>query len=259
MHLITYAVDGYTATITFNRPERLNAVNLELYEELRVALDSAEADRSIRVVVLTGGGRAFCAGADLKEHSSTGRTLDDKKRYAEAEQEVCGRLQMLRKPVIAGVNGYAIGAGAEIALSCDFVVMKESAEISFPETGLGTYIGGGLTYTLPLLVGIARARELVMLGRRLTGAEAKDLGLIYSVVSDHDFHGAITAIAAQLAEKAPLPISLAKRHINTFFQRTRKESLDQEAAALVQCMETADWREGINAFQEKRKPAFQGR
>ncbi len=259
MNLITFAAAHHTATITFNRPERLNAVSLPLYEELKHALTMAERDTSVRVVVLTGAGRAFCVGADLKEHGRAERTPDEKKIYAAAEQDVCDRVQTFPKPVIAAVNGYAIGAGAEIALSCDFVIMKDAAEMFFPETGLGTYVGGGLTYILPLLVGIARARELVLLGRRLNGVEAERIGLIHSSVPDHEFQDAITAIAARLAEKAPLPTALAKSHINTFFQRSRNESLEQEAAALVRCMETADWQEGVRAFQEKRKPVFQGR
>jgi enoyl-CoA hydratase len=256
---IRYAVSGHTARITLNRPQRLNAVTSELYEELLHALDAAEENRTVRVIVLTGEGRAFCVGADLKEHRAAERTPEQKRAYTMAEQSVCEQIQTSPKPVIAAVNGYALGAGAEIALSCDFVIMKETAEIGFPEISIGTYLGGGLTYTLPQLIGMAKARELVFLGKRLNGQQAVELGLIYSSAQDQDFEPAVADLSAQLSEKAPLPMSFAKSHFNSFHQRTRRESLDLEADALLRCMESEDWQEGIRAFHERRKPVFQGR
>ncbi len=256
---IRYDISDHTARISLNRPHRLNAVTSELYEELLRALDAAEEDRMVRVIVLTGEGRAFCVGADLKEHRVAERTPDQKRAYTMAEQEVCERIQTSPKPVIAAVNGYALGAGAEIALSCDFVIMRQSAEIGFPEISIGTYLGGGLTYTLPQLIGVARARELVFLGKRLNGQQAHDLGLIYASVPDQDFDSAVAGLSAQLSEKAPLPLSFAKYHFNSFHERSRREALDLEADALLRCMESEDWQEGIRAFHEKRKPVFQGR
>lgn len=256
---IRFSLADQTATISLNRPHRLNAVNLELYDELMRALEAVEGDRNIRVTVLTGEGRAFSVGADLKDHRVAGRTEEQKRMYAMAEQDVCERIQTFPKPIVAAVNGYALGAGAEMALSCDFVVMKEEAEIGFPETGIGTYLGGGLTYTLPLLVGMAKARELILLCKRINGRQAVDIGLIYAAAGEDDFAGVVAGLAAQLCEKAPIPISLAKSHLNSFFQRSRRDSLELEAEALLRCMDTEDWQEGVRAFHEKRKPIFQGR
>ena len=256
---IRFSLADHTATISLNRPQRLNAVTLELYDELLRALDAAEGNEAVRVIVLTGEGRAFSVGADLKEHRLADRTPEQKRIYTRAEQNVCERIQTSPKPVIAAVNGYALGAGAEIALSCDFVIMKETAEIGFPEIGIGTYLGGGLTYTLPQLVGMARARELVFLGRRINGRKALELGLVYASPQEREFEATVADLTSQLCDKAPIPMSFAKSHLNSFLHRTRRESLELEADALLRCMDTEDWQEGIRAFHEKRKPVFQGR
>src|SRR5262249_52874658 len=173
---ILYDVREGIAEIRLNRPHRLNAVVQELYSELAETLDLAEANRDVRVVLVTGEGRAFCVGADLKEHQA-GRTAFDRREYLRGEQVVCRRLMLLSKPVVAPVNGFALGAGAEMAVASDFVIMAKGARLGFPEIGLGSFLGGGITYSLPRLVGLAKARELVFLGERIDAEEAVRIGL----------------------------------------------------------------------------------
>ena len=145
---ILYDMRDGIAEIRLNRPHRLNAVTQTLYDELNDALSRAEADKDARVVLLTGEGRAFCVGADLKEHKA-GRTAFDRRQYLQGEQIVCKRLMLLKKPVIAAVNGFALGAGAEVALASDFVLMARSAQIGLPEISIGNFLGGGVTLLLP--------------------------------------------------------------------------------------------------------------
>jgi enoyl-CoA hydratase len=169
--------DGKIALIRLNRPERMNAVSLSLYRELAEALASLaeEAEEteqaSLRALILTGAGRAFCVGADLKSHGKAPPDAAWRQEYVEAAQEAARRLQRFPTPTIAAVNGHAIGAGLDLALSCDFVVVSDSAKLRFPEMSLGTFVGGGLTYTLSRRVGLARARELVLLCPMFGGPE----------------------------------------------------------------------------------------
>lgn len=258
LETIIYAVKGPIARITLNRPHRLNAVTRHLYNELMAAMTAAESNTDVRAIVLSGEGRAFCVGADLKEHGAARRTLEEKRDYASAEQEICFKIQNSPKPFVAAVNGYALGAGAEIALSCDFVVMRSDAEIGFPEISIGTYLGGGLTYILPRLVGMAKAKELIFLGRRINGDEAANAGLIYRSVAAEKFESEVHALLDRLATLAPIPLGIAKNHLHNHTQKEPEAALRAEADALLRCMETEDWSEGIRAFIEKRKPAFSG-
>ena len=203
---ILYDLRGGVAEIRLNRPHRLNAVVRQLYDELNRALGLAEADPGARVVVLTGEGRAFCVGADLKEHKA-GRTAFDRREYLRGEQLVCRRFLTLKKPVVAAVNGFALGAGAEMAIASDFILMAESARIGLPEIGIGAFLGGGVTHILPRLVGLAKARELVFLGRQIAGEEAVAIGLAHRVFPDAGFLDHVRVFAAELATKAPFPTS----------------------------------------------------
>jgi len=246
------------AEIRFNRPHRLNAVIEQLFRETLDALAEAEDDPAVRVVILTGEGRAFCVGADLKEHAKAARSNRQKREYLLLAQAVCARIHRLRKPVIAAVNGYALGAGAEMAVNADFVLMAESAQIGFPETSLGTFIGGGLTRVLPQLVGLAKARELVFLGQRITGSEAKAIGLATATFGDPTFRDEVYAFADRLAAQAPLSIALAKEQLNNGAQRDYDATLTIELEGVLACMMTRDWQEGIDAFAGKRRPVFRG-
>ncbi|KAA3655550.1 MAG: enoyl-CoA hydratase/isomerase family protein [Proteobacteria bacterium] len=254
---ILYEMKDGIAEIRLNRPHRLNAVTQTLYDELNDALGVAEADRDARVVLLTGEGRAFCVGADLKEHK-TGRTAFDRRQYLQGEQIVCKRLMLLSKPVVAAVNGFALGAGAEVAMASDFILMAESAQIGLPEVSIGNYLGGGVTYLLPRLVGLAKARELVFLGERIKGEEAVRIGLANRVFPDEGFLDAARAFAQRVASKAPFSMQLAKEHLNMAAERTLDAALTAELEGMMFVGTTRDWQEGIDAFAEKRTPVFKG-
>lgn len=249
---------GQVQEIRFNRPHRLNAVTESLYAELNAALTRAEADGEVRVVVLTGEGRAFCVGADLKEHKQ-GRTAFDRRQYLQGEQIVCKRLMQMQTPVIAAVNGFALGAGAELALAADFMLMADSAQIGLPEVSIGNFLGGGVTWLLPRLVGLAKARELVFLGERIDGAEAVRIGLANRHYPDEGFFDAALAFAEKVASKAPLSMALAKEQLTFSGERTLDACLAVELEGMTFVGTTRDWQEGVDAFAEKRTPRFQGK
>ena len=254
---IIYQSRGGIAEIRLNRPERLNAVTQQLYDELNAALGAAEADSEVRVLLLTGEGRAFCVGADLKAHRA-GRTAFDRRQYLRGEQIVCRRLMLLSKPVVAAVNGFALGAGAEMAIAADFMLMAESAQIGLPEVSIGTFLGGGVTYLLPRLVGLAKARELVFLGERIKGDEAVRIGLANRVLPDEGFLEAAREFAGRIAGKAPFSMQLAKEQLNMAAERTLDGALSAELEGMTFVGTTQDWQEGIDAFAEKRPPVFRG-
>ncbi len=255
---IIYKKTESIAEIRFNRPQRLNAVVKELYDELLVALEDAEKDRAIRTIILTGEGKAFSVGADLKEHGKGERTPFQKREYLRGEQQVCKRIFTLGKPVIAAVNGYALGAGAELAIASDFILMAESAQLGLPEISIGTFLGGGVSHLLPRLVGLAKARELIFLGERIDGQEAAAIGLATRVFPDSTFMEQVYAFAERLAQKAPLSMALAKEHLNSGNNRDLDTALVTELEGMMFCTTTKDWQEGVSAFAEKRTPIFKG-
>lgn len=254
---ILYRVVDGVAEIRLNRPQRLNAVIQQLYDELNAALDRAAADRTVRVIVLTGQGRAFCVGADLKAHQA-GRTAFDRRQYLKGEQDVCARIVRLNKPVVAAVNGYALGAGAELALAADFLLIAEGAEIGFPELSMGNFLGGGITWLLPRLVGLAKARELIFLGERIGAAEALRIGLANRALPAEGFIDAAHQFARRLAGNAPFSMELAKEQLNLSAERTFDACLHAELEGMMFTGTTRDWQEGIDAFAEKRAPVFTG-
>ena len=255
---LVYTRRDAVAEIRFNRPHRLNAVIEQFYREMLAAFTAAERDDQVRVVVLTGEGRAFCVGADLKEHARGERTARQQRDYLVLGNEVCRRIQTCSLPVVAAVNGFAAGAGAEMAISSDFVLMKDSALLWLPEISIGTFIGGGVSGILPRLVGLARARELIMTGRRVDGREAVAIGLALKAFDDDSFEAGVAQFVLALAGKAPVSMRFAKEHLNDP-GRSMETRLITELEALRACMVTADWQEGVDAFAEKRQPIFKGR
>jgi enoyl-CoA hydratase len=254
---VIYSTNDGVAEIRFNRPHRLNAVIEQLYLDALAAIEQAERNPDVRVVVLTGEGRAFCVGADLKEHGKGERSPLAQREYLLLGNEICRRIYTSSKPVIAAVNGYALGAGAEISVSSDFILMKESAQLGFPEVSIGTFVGGGITHILPRLVGLAKARDLIVSGRRIDGREAVAIGLATQAFGDDGFEAGVEDFARRLAAKAPFSLRFAKAHLNDG-GRSYEASLVTELEALRACMVTQDWKEGIAAFAEKRKPVFKG-
>ncbi|MFQ6227895.1 enoyl-CoA hydratase/isomerase family protein [Nocardia sp. NPDC002869] len=247
---------GSTLVLTLNRPDRLNAVNEELYQTLIAALHLAETDSRIRCVLLTGSGRAFCVGADLKEHGSGARTREDREHYVRLGQDVCRLIQSGSTPVVAAVHGYAFGAGAELAVSSDFLVLADDALMGFPEVSLGTFVGGGITHRLPRLVGLRRATDLLLLGERFTGTQALEWGLAHSVVGPDRVYPAALELAERLAEQAPL--SVARMKAALYRADPVDAAFGTEPRDLLALMETADWAEGVAAFAQRRTPVFRG-
>ena len=254
---ILFSVRDGIATIRLNRPHRLNAVIEQLYRDVIAGVDLAESDPEVRAVVITGEGRAFCVGADLKEHGRGERDPLQQRNYLVLGNDVCRRIYTSSKIVIAAVNGYAIGAGAEIAVSSDFILMKDSAELGFPEVSIGTFVGGGVTHLLPRLVGLTKARELIIGGRRVGGREAVAIGLATRSFEDGAFDAGVAEFASSVAGKAPFSLGFAKEHLNDG-GRGYQAALGTELEALRACMVTQDWKEGVAAFAEKRKPVFKG-
>ena len=244
--------------LTFNRPHRLNAVSLPLYERLVAELEDADEDRDIRCVILTGKGRAFCAGADLKAHRDRPQPPEERRRYAEKAQRANRLIQTIGTPVVAAVNGHAIGAGLELALSADFAIVAEDARLRLPEVALATFVGGGAVYTLAERVGVLKAREIILLGDFFSGAEAAAMGVVNRAVPAAEVLDEATGLAHRLARRAPIPLAAAKRLIGPAAALSRKEALERERAALEEIFGTEDWREGLAAFHEKRPPRYRG-
>lgn len=252
------ARQGPVLVLTLNRPHRLNAVTARLYEELIRKLEGAEADPAVRSVVLTGAGRAFSAGADLKRHREAPPTDTGRRRYAALGQAANRLLQTIGVPVVAAVNGPAVGAGLELALSADFAIAASDAKLRLPEIALGTFVGGGVTYTLPERVGTVRARELLYLGDFFSGAEAATLGVVHRALPAEEVLPEAIALAGRLARRAPRPLAKAKRLLRAAPARSREAALAAEQAALEEIFGTEDWREGLCAFAEGRPPRFRG-
>lgn len=253
---VGYEFEDSIAWVTLERPDRLNAVTPAMYEGIEASLARAEEDGA-RVVVLRGEGRAFSVGADLKEHDARDRTAAERREYAWRAQEACRTVQDHPQPVVAAVHGYAIGAGAELALSADFIYIDETAEMRFPEVALGTYVGGGVTYTLSRRVGQAKAKELVLSAATLTGTEAADIGVASEAIPSDDFDDAVTEHVERLASHAPISMRLAKERFDSD-ETDRESTLVKEVEALLTCMESDDWLEGVEAFAEDRDPEFRG-
>jgi len=264
---IRHEIDHGILILRLNRPERMNAVNEEMYTEIAHLLQKYREDNDVRVVILTGSIRikdgiekqAFCAGADLKKHSSGERSHAQKRKYIEQAHETTRLLYRYPKPVIAAVNGPARGAGAEMALACDFIIMSDEATIAFPETGLGTFVGGGVTLHLPRIVGLMKARELIYTGRVVDAAAAVDLGLALYSYPIATFMANVREFAAGIARKAPISIAMAKKYLQGSAMLGLEAVLQLEADAILACMDTEDWQEGVNAFAQKRNPVYKGR
>lgn len=258
---VRHEIDGAVARLTLDRPEVLNSFHRPMAVELRAALDACAADDAVRAVILTGAGRAFCAGQDLAAvlpaPGAPEPDLGDIVR--ECYNPVVRALRGLEKPVVAAVNGVAAGAGANLALACDFVVAAESASFiqSFCHVGLVPDSGG--TWMLPRLVGLARATQLAMLGEKLPAARALEWGMIHQVVPADELLAAAATLATRLAALPTRGLGLIKRGFEQGLGRGLDAQLAAEEALQREAGRTADYAEGVRAFVEKRRPAFVGR
>ncbi len=254
-------IENGVATLTFNRPERMNALSTPIMEGLLQGLPRLAGDPAVRVVVLTGAGRAFCAGGDVKSMAEGGerRSEAEATAHLRSRMEVSRILHDLPKPTIAMINGPAAGAGLAFALACDLRIAGASARLvtAFIRVGLSGDFGG--SFFMTSLVGTAKARELYFTGRPVDAEEALSLGLVNRVVADDQLANATTELARSLAQGPQIALRLMKRNMNCAESGGLTELLDMEAANMVQAARTEDHREAAKAFVEKRAPMFMGR
>ena len=256
---VLFERDGGIAKVTLNRPDKLNSFNIEMHEELREVLNAVEADQDLRVLMLTGAGRGFCAGQDLADRAVSAGEIDLGTSIENYYAPLVRRLRRLPLPVIAGVNGVAAGAGANLAFACDIVIAAKSASFieSFCKLGLIPDTGG--TYFLPRLVGTARAMGMALLGEKISAQQAADWGLIWKCVDDAEFQETVNKMAMQFAAAPTLGLARIKQAIYSSGHRSLDEQLDFERDTMRELGRSADFREGVAAFLEKRQPKFTGR
>jgi len=248
---IRYEHEGGIAVIAFNRPESRNAINEKMAREINGALDEIEGDEKVRVVVITGGETAFCAGADLKEPftPATSKRLND----------LFTRIEKLPKPTIAAINGYAYGGGCEISLCCDLRIASETASIALPEIKVGTIPSAGSAFRLPRVIGIGRALEMHYMGEPVSAQEALSMGLVNRVVPAGEALEEARRVAAILLERPPLSLKAIKEciHAGVHLDKDSAVNFVMNTANLLRS--TEDYQEGRNSFREKRKPVWKGR
>lgn len=257
---LQFDVNANIARITLNRPDAANALNLDMSKELmQVALECSETP-SIRAVIITGNGRMFCAGGDLKSFAAQGEKLAyHLKEVTTYLHAAVSRFTRMDAPVIGAVNGTAAGAGMSLACSCDLVLAAESAKFTMAYTRAGLTPDGSSTYFLPRIVGLKRALELTMTNRLLTAQEAEQWGIVTKVVPDADLQVEVNALAAQLAAAATGALGATKRLLHNAWNDSLETQMELEAQAIALRAHTADGVEGIGAFLEKRAPKFTGR
>ena len=247
-------------TLTLNRPEALNSFNRELLDALSLAIEEAHFNKDARVVILTGraGKKAsFSTGADLKERATMSE--DEVKRFIFKISNTFTAVENLNKPVIAAINGFAFGGGLELALACDIRIAAEEARMGLTETSLAIIPGGGGTQRLPRIVGLARAKELILTARRITAEQALAIGLVNRVVPGDQLLNACRELAGEIAQNGPIAIQQAKFAINKGMDASLEVALNIESNAYWHCIPTEDRLEGLKAFKEKRKPNYKGR
>ncbi len=255
---VTLAREGPVATLTLNRPDKLNALNEALLGELATALEEMDRDASLRVAILTGAGeKAFAAGADIEamRDMSPARA----KAFADVGHAIGARIEGARFPVIAAVNGFALGGGCELALACDFIYASDRAKLGQPEVNLGVMPGFGGTQRLSRRVGIARARELCFTGDVIGAEEALRIGLVNAVVPHAELLARVAEVAKKIASRAPLAIAQCKRVLWRGADLPLATANELEAQAFAVLFGSSDQREGMTAFVEKRAAKFEGR
>ena len=258
---ITFTVEAGIASLTLNRPDKLNSFNGAMHAELRAALDSIQNDKSVRVLVLSGAGRAFCAGQDLADPAMAavdGKMPDIGNVVEASYKPLILRLQNLRVPTIAAVNGIAAGAGASVALACDLVIASKSASFlqAFSKIGLIPDTGG--TWFLPQRVGMARAMGLALLADKLPAEKAAEWGLIWQCVEDADFAAEVDALAQQLASAPTKALVRTRQAMHAAPGHTLEQQLSFEGGFMRELGWSPDYAEGVAAFMEKRAPKFTG-
>ena len=251
-------VDNNIAIVTINRPEKLNALNNETVEELDKVFSQLNDDENIYVIILTGSGeKAFVAGADISELNK----LDEQtaKMFSEKGQKVFSRIEKMEKPVIAAVNGYALGGGCEIALACNIRLASDNAVFGQPEVNLGIIPGYGGTQRLTRLINSGRAAEYILTGDIINAEEALKIGLVNKVYMQNELMDKAKEMAKKICSKGQFAIRMAMKSINKVDEVSLSEGQDYEAGVFALCCGTDDFKEGTSAFLEKRKPQFKNK
>lgn len=254
---VLLAQENGVATVTLNRPDKLNALSGEMYHELADTFAALGSDDATRSVVLIGAGRAFCAGGDIGGMGN--RDVIAGRKRSQGHHRMIKNLHNLEKPVIAAVRGPAAGIGASIALACDLIIASETAYLLMAFKNVGIPPDGGAIYFLAQHLGIAKAKELVYTARRLPAAEAKELGIVMKVVTDDRLETEARALAQELATSATYALTLAKKMFQSMYAPTLEQLLEIENLAVGGARLTHDHQEGVTAFKEKRPPRFEGR
>lgn len=257
MDSILLSIEGAVARITLNRPAVFNSFNREMALAMQNALKEARDNPAVRAIYITGAGKAFCAGQDLQEvtsdHPPSFTTI-----LEEHYNPIVKLLRKIEKPIVCAVNGVAAGAGANIALACDITVAKISASFIQAFSKIGLIPDSGGTFFLPRLIGLQKAAALMMLGEKVSAAEAEALGMIYKVFPDEDFEAEAWKIAEQLSRMPTVGLGLTKRALNRSMEHTLDQQLALEDHLQTLAGQTEDYREGVKAFLEKRQPRFKG-
>ena len=259
--LIETTTADRVATITLNRPEKLNAFAGTMREELVEALRACASDEQTRAVVITGAGRAFCAGGDVEFMNGLRQAeeVDTFRKLLDAGRDVIVQIVTMEKPVIASINGVAAGAGCNLALACDYRIASDQAKLGETFVRIGLHPDWGGTWLLPRLVGRGRAMELLMSGRIVGAAEAIAIGMIDRMVPAADLAAETEKLARSIADGPPLAVAGIKRALNAAERNDLRTQLDLEAEHQLRCFSSRDAEEGMNAFFEKRGPSFTGR
>ena len=249
---VAHDAERAVATITLDVPDKFNRVSMTARDELRGVFEELDRDDAVRFVVLAGAGDAFTAGGDIPGFLQ--RSAWDVSRLADnvAAPERCS------KPVIAALHGYCFGVGLELALACDFRIAADDLQLAFPEVTIGMIPGSGGTQRLARLVGLGRAKDIVMRGRRVSADEALALGLVTEVVPAAELYNAVGRVVGDLARLSPLALAMAKRVLNQTYEGPLAQGLELEGLAYGLLQQTHDFREGVEAFTEKRNPEFRG-
>lgn len=256
---ILLKIENHIAYITLNRPEVFNSFNREMALGLQSILDDCEQNDEVRAIVLTGNGKAFCAGQDLKEVTSPELNPGFKKILEEHYNPIILRIRHIEKPIIGAINGVAAGAGANIALACDVVVAHEKVSFIQAFSLIGLIPDSAGTFFLPRLVGFQKATALAMLGDKVGAEEAERIGMIYKSVSLEDFEATIEKLAIKMANMPTKALGLIKKTFNQSLTNSLEEQLALESKYQIEAAGTEDYAEGVAAFIEKRKPEFKGK
>lgn len=254
---ITFNQKEAIAIVTLNRPKVLNALNTETLNELHEIFTQLDSDTGVRVIIITGSGKAFIAGADISEMNTY--SPEEARAFSQLGHKTMDAIQNSGKPVIAAINGFTLGGGLELALSCDILIASDKAVLGLPEVNLGLIQGFGGTQRLPRLIGKARAKELIFTGEALKAQKACEIGLVNRVVPQEELLPEAEKMAQLISAKGPVALTLAKRAIESGYDVPLSEGCKKEIDAFVESFSSQDRDEGIKAFLEKRKPVFTGK